>query len=186
MFKKRPVLCQLWEYLLSHLGSSIIRKCHTFQYSNQRLGNRSIECDVNWRHHFYVHGFVHNWWVTAWSVFPTSDHITWLNFIQRWTQSFEYHGFFVLQNEFGCAYEKPRIGQLIYSKFTLHNWPHESRKPIESWYWYCRAHWFTCINLWTLSEPWKVPFPSESTRIINSVGNWSISSIDTKHHVYCC
>ena len=48
---------QLWEYLLSHLGSSIIRQCHIIQYSSQRLGNRSIECDVKWRHYFYAHGF---------------------------------------------------------------------------------------------------------------------------------
>ena len=52
-------------------------------------------------------------------LFHTSDHIIWSNFIPQWIQSFEYHGFFVLQKEFSCAYEKPQMGQLIYS--SLHS-----------------------------------------------------------------
>ena len=188
--QKEPSFVPTWEYLLSHLGSSIIRQCHIIQYSSQRLANRSIECDVKWRHHFYAHGFVHRRWLSHCMV--CVPYVGPHNLIvQRWTQSFEYHGFFVLQKEFSCAYSKPQMGQLIYSKFTL-----KIKKKLfpQLTTWIKKTHWILVVilqspliymyQLWTLSEPWKVPFPSESTRIINSVGNWSISSIDTKHHRY--
>ena len=62
--QKEASFVPTWEYLLSHLGSSIIRQCDIIQYSSQRLTNRSIECDVKWRHHFYAHGFVHRCWLS--------------------------------------------------------------------------------------------------------------------------
>ena len=78
--------------------------------------------------------------------------------VQRWTQSFEYHGFFVLQKEFSCAYLKAPNGtaylQQVYTpQLTT---------------WIKKTHWILVVilqspliymyQLWTLSETLKSSF----------------------------